>query len=409
MSSYITRALGTFAVIGGLAVTAVTVPAQAGTPAVPTAARSPGAATAYVCNWGGNHVTAISTVTNKVIKAIKVGAYPSTMVITPNGATAYVETRQGVVPVNTATFQVGQVIKGTTSATVLAVTPDGRTVYAMTWNKVVPISTATNKAGPAIKIKNPAAIAITPNSRTAYVARYSGLVTPISTATNTTGKPIRFARGFVASGVFMVITPNGKTAYVASDRTNGKGSMLLSTVVPIRIATNKPGKPITVGRMPTSLVITPNGKTLLVGTTGQSGVACRQGACTGRSAITDTARVTLIRTATNTALKAIKLGPMSKVTLGVTPDSRTAYALYTRYVIPIRTATNKALKPIKLGVNLEAIAITPNSKTAYVARARYGKGGRALLGVVVPISTATNKAGTAIQVGRAPGYIAMTP
>ena len=37
-------------------------------------------------------------------------------------------------------------------------------------------------------------------------------------------------------------------------------------------------------------------------------------------------------------------------------------------VTPIRTATNTALKSIKVGVHPDAIAITPDGKTAYVAK-----------------------------------------
>ena len=36
-------------------------------------------------------------------------------------------------------------------------------------------------------------------------------------------------------------------------------------------------------------------------------------------------------------------------------------------VTPINTATNTALKPIKVGRSPVAIAITPDGKTAYVA------------------------------------------
>ena len=70
--------------------------------------------------------------------------------------------------------------------------------------------------------------------------------------------------------------------------------------------------------------------------------------------------VTPIRTATNTALKAIKVGS-NPFAIAVTPDGKTAYVvnLDSGTVTPIRTATNKALKAIKVGSNPSAIAITP--------------------------------------------------
>ena len=52
-------------------------------------------------------------------------------------------------------------------------------------------------------------------------------------------------------------------------------------------------------------------------------------------------------------------------------------------VTPIRTATNKAGKAIKVGSGPKAIAITPNGKTAYVASTGSD--------TVTPIRTATNK------------------
>ena len=99
-----------------------------------------------------------------------------------------------------------------------------------------------------------------------------------------------------------------------------------------------------------------------------------------------------IRTATNTALRPIPIGPAWPfvITIAITPDSKTAYVAnaYTDTVTPIRTATNTALAPIKVGDGPVAIAITPDGQTAYVVS---GSGpGRP--GTVIPIQTATNQA-----------------
>ena len=40
---------------------------------------------------------------SKVVKTIKAGQYPSAIAIAPDGKTAYVVSRQGVVPIHTAT------------------------------------------------------------------------------------------------------------------------------------------------------------------------------------------------------------------------------------------------------------------------------------------------------------------
>ena len=89
--------------------------------------------------------------------------------------------------------------------------------------------------------------------------------------------------------------------------------------------------------------------------------------------------------------------------IAITPNGKTAYIVNggSDTLTPIQTATNKALKPIKVGRGPDGIAITPNGQTAYVANS--------VSDTVTPIRTATNKAGKAIKVGSDPGPIAITP
>jgi len=116
----------------------------------------------------------------------------------------------------------------------------------------VPINLATNKPGKPIKISGPAVgIAITPDGKTAYVTGYSsGTVTPIDLATNTAAKPIKVSDKPGAMAI--AITPDGTTAYVASGafpggKTASAANGAFSTVTPIDLATNTPGKPIKIG------------------------------------------------------------------------------------------------------------------------------------------------------------------
>jgi YVTN family beta-propeller protein len=75
--------------------------------------------------------------------------------------------------------------------------------------------------------------------------------------------------------------------------------------------------------------------------------------------------VTPIRTATNTALKAIAVGsdPGAMV---ITPDGKAVYVIDSggNHVTPVRTATNTALKAIRVGENPAAIAVTPDGRTS---------------------------------------------
>ncbi len=77
-------------------------------------------------------------------------------------------------------------------------------------------------------------------------------------------------------------------------------------------------------------------------------------------------------------------------------------------MIPIRTATNTALKPIKVATGLGVIAICPNGRTAYVAR-DLSTNDQIRAGVVIAINTATNKIMKAIKVGTFPRAMAIMP
>jgi DNA-binding beta-propeller fold protein YncE len=81
----------------------------------------------------------------------------------------------------------------------------------------------------------------------------------------------------------------------------------------------------------------------------------------------------------------------------------TAAGTHTGTMTPIRTATNTALPAIKIGRSPQDIAVTPNGKTAYVVNFNIQSG------KVTPIRTATNTALPPIKVGSFPLAIAVTP
>ncbi|MHB8264060.1 MAG: PKD domain-containing protein [Acidimicrobiales bacterium] len=102
--------------------------------------------------------------------------------------------------------------------------------------------------------------------------------------------------------------------------------------------------------------------------------------------------------------------------VAVVPNGQTAYALgYDNSVYPYNLVTNTVEAPISLPVgsganndNLVAIAIAPNGKTAYVADA--------VSSVIIPIDLSTQQAGTPIGLGSdqgtpitSPGGIAISP
>jgi len=170
-------------------------------------------------------------------------------------------------------------------------------------------------------------------------------------------------------------------------------NQMSGTVTPIRTATNTAGKAINVQKYPYAIAITPNGKTAYV-------------------ASTLLGTVTPIRTATGNVGKPIKVGQGPEV-IAITPNGRTAYVVSeaSGTVTPIFTVTNTAGKPIKIPYSSSyspsgypgqtLIVSTPNGKTVYVASQSAG--------TVTPIFTATNTAGKPIKVGKDPFDLAITP
>jgi len=111
-------------------------------------------------------------------------------------------------------------------------------------------------------------------------------------------------------------------------------------VTPIRTATNRAERSITVQGEPLYIVITPDGRTAYVGGW--------------------IAPVTPIVTATNTPKPVINIGANQRTwPLALTPDGRTLYVATQGFVIPVATATGTLAKPVRVGGDPTAIAVTP--------------------------------------------------
>lgn len=226
---------------------------------------TPDGTTAYVADvLGGGMVTPIDIATKTPGSPISLPptffggvpnpAQPATIVITPNGKTAYVaDTGNGVViPINLGTKPPtpGRPIPvGCAQFGGMAISPNGKTVYALDSGTcedvagVIPIDVATNTPGNKITGVGSAlfGIAITPDGKTAYVANEdhnygNSTVSTIDLATKTVGVTLSNVGAFVWD---IGISPDGKTAYVPeADINNNSG------VIPIDVATNTPGPPI---------------------------------------------------------------------------------------------------------------------------------------------------------------------
>jgi DNA-binding beta-propeller fold protein YncE len=111
-------------------------------------------------------VIPVATATNTPEKQIKIEGWPYGMAVTPDGGTAYVasQPRQSlgptctgqtglVTPISTATNRRGRPIRVACDPFAIVVTPDGKTVWVGSRNWVTPISTATGKPGKPIKFR----------------------------------------------------------------------------------------------------------------------------------------------------------------------------------------------------------------------------------------------------------------
>jgi DNA-binding beta-propeller fold protein YncE len=92
-------------------------------------------------------------------------------------------------------------------------------------------------------------------------------------------------------------------------------------------------------------------------------------------------------------------------------EGRTACAIDSNTIVSIRTATNTAGKAITVnsspGVDLAGLGITPDGKTVYILNEIFEPG--SFPGTVIPLWTATNTAGKPITVESGPSVIAFTP
>jgi YVTN family beta-propeller protein len=251
-------------------------------------------------------------------------------------------------------------------------------------NTVTPIRADGNKPGRPIRAGGPGQIVISPDGQTAYVVGYPDIpgqpspatLTAIRVATNKPGKTLTVCRNG-HGGAVIAITPDGNTVYFACPDANA--------VIPVRTRPQALGTPIRV-HGPSAIAITPDGKTVYV-------------------ANGDGDTVTPISTASRKAGRPVKVG-FGPAALAITPDGTTAYvATYNGVVTPVRTATNAPGKPIRVE-GAYAIAITPDGATALVLSTPDPDSSQ---GYVVPIRVATDTRGTPIKVGILPVQIAITP
>lgn len=251
-----------------------------------------------------------------------------------------------IVPINTNTnIPSGSIIVGNSPSSV-AITPDGTTAYVNVSgnNSTVAIDIATNTIiGLPIPVgSNPQGIAISPDGSMAYVANYgSNNVTPIDLTTNppTPRAPIPVD----VNPLSIAITPNGQFAYVVNTTSGNVTIIDLATQTPLPTTISTGGRPVAV-------IASPNGTRMYV-----TGVQFN--------------RLREISTATNTIVRVTSLAGPGLNALTITSDATELFITNTfdASITPFDLVNNIAGPDIASDVRPDAIVLTPDQTLAYVA------------------------------------------
>lgn len=140
--------------------------------------------------------------------------------------------------------------------TFLALSPDGANLYAASNGELRVIRTADHSVAATLRINpNPNGMAVSPDGAQVYITNlFSVALTTLDTATNTLAPPTtlfmqRFRGGFGR----MAVAPDGRTIYVANavnrafgivDLTGGNSSVLIPSVMPQDIAVTADGRTV---------------------------------------------------------------------------------------------------------------------------------------------------------------------
>jgi YVTN family beta-propeller protein len=280
---------------------------------------------AYIPNNGDNTVSVIDIQTNTVTATVNVGAGPTGVAVSPDGAKVYITNKDddSVSIINAKTNMVTATVNVGAGPCGAAVTPDETKIYVTNYDDgtVSVINTATNTVAATVNVGvNPTNIVVSPDGTRAYVSNYgSNTVSVIDTTTNTLTATVPVG----ARPSHIAASPDGTKIYVTNRYSNN-----ISVIDPI---TNTLIADMTIGSGPSGIAVSPDGTKIYMANIGGS-------------------YVSVIDAATNTVIANVHVGS-GPFGVALTPDGTRAYVsnYVNNTVSVIDTTTNTLTATVNVG------------------------------------------------------------
>ena len=231
--------------------------------------------TVAVVHSGPAQLALESLTGNGTNRTVQLPGSPNAILATPDRSKAFLlDTSHGdVIPVNLATGRVGAAIPVGKLPVDEEVSADGSTLYVTDnlGGTVIPINTATDRAEPAQTLTQGVDFYM-PSPTT------SGAIVGVDTSpgqpgviyfynpTTGTGSPVEVGSN---PAEFAFYSKDGSTAWVIEPGSNSQPGAL----IPVDVATHKPGTPIKLGVGPDTYALTPSGETAVIGNASSSSVS----------------------------------------------------------------------------------------------------------------------------------------